>query len=261
MAANHDTPMTRFLFAILKQKSLKDIDWHQVAHDPILSSSITNGHAARMRYSRFRSSMLGLEPQPRNRPGPPKARVTKKRGPRAKKDDNIKPELTPEPPMLHETTEMSPPPPPIIKQESSPYNFNSRLTPRLTPGPGPMSATSSVGNTYSVIQPRFLTPCSDTDMFSVSPSPGLTSSPVDDMFHSHGSFDYRNSPCPQRPDPMLTSNPTYPAYSPNYPYEEYGAGSCEFPHMHQHSQMQLTMPTHSSDLDDEYVEIKYEHVE
>ena len=38
-----------------------------MAHDPILAQEITNGHAARMRYSRFKSAMLGLEPQRRKR--------------------------------------------------------------------------------------------------------------------------------------------------------------------------------------------------
>ena len=38
-----------------------------MAHDPILAQEITNGHAARMRYSRFKSAMLGLQPQRRNR--------------------------------------------------------------------------------------------------------------------------------------------------------------------------------------------------
>ncbi|KAK0740664.1 hypothetical protein B0T18DRAFT_393437 [Schizothecium vesticola] len=81
MAAN-DNAMTRFLFAILQQKCLKDIDWNKVAHDPILAQEITNGHAARMRYSRFRSAMLGIEPTRRNRTNQNRNRVTKK-----KKDD------------------------------------------------------------------------------------------------------------------------------------------------------------------------------
>jgi hypothetical protein len=38
-----------------------------VARNPILAQPITNGHAARMRFSRFRSAVLGLEPQRRNR--------------------------------------------------------------------------------------------------------------------------------------------------------------------------------------------------
>ncbi|AEO71557.1 uncharacterized protein THITE_2124083 [Thermothielavioides terrestris NRRL 8126] len=84
--ANNDNAMARFLFAILQQKCLKDIDWNKVAHNPILAQEITNGHAARMRYSRFRAAMLGLEPQRRNRTNPDKSRVSKK-----KKADGVKP--------------------------------------------------------------------------------------------------------------------------------------------------------------------------
>lgn len=65
------------------------IDWNKVAHNPILAQEITNGHAARMRYSRFRAAMLGLEPQRRNRANNSsnnKNRVSKK-----KKDDSPKP--------------------------------------------------------------------------------------------------------------------------------------------------------------------------
>ncbi|PVH80945.1 hypothetical protein DL98DRAFT_588003 [Cadophora sp. DSE1049] len=53
----NDNAITRLLYAILSQKCLKDINWDKVAHDPILNSEITNGHAARMRYSRFKKQM------------------------------------------------------------------------------------------------------------------------------------------------------------------------------------------------------------
>ncbi|KAK4133011.1 hypothetical protein BT67DRAFT_450717 [Trichocladium antarcticum] len=77
--SNNDNVMARFLFAILQQKCLKDIDWNKVAHNPVLSQEITNGHAARMRYSRFRAAMLGLEPQRRNRTNPDKSRASKRK--------------------------------------------------------------------------------------------------------------------------------------------------------------------------------------
>ncbi|TLS22821.1 uncharacterized protein PpBr36_06305 [Pyricularia pennisetigena] len=57
MATTNDKAMCRLLFAMLKQKNLKDIDWNKVAADPVLLQPITNGHAARMRYSRFKASM------------------------------------------------------------------------------------------------------------------------------------------------------------------------------------------------------------
>ncbi|KAK0386491.1 hypothetical protein NLU13_6326 [Sarocladium strictum] len=57
MATSVDNALARFLYAILKQKNLKDIDWNQVAHDEALIDPCPNGHAARMRYSRYKSTI------------------------------------------------------------------------------------------------------------------------------------------------------------------------------------------------------------
>ncbi|PYH77539.1 hypothetical protein BO82DRAFT_245996, partial [Aspergillus uvarum CBS 121591] len=64
-----DTPASKFLYAILKQLDLRSVDWNLVATD----LEISNGHAARMRYSRFRQQMEGNVPSTR--------------APRAKKDN------------------------------------------------------------------------------------------------------------------------------------------------------------------------------
>ncbi|RAK74870.1 uncharacterized protein BO72DRAFT_515166 [Aspergillus fijiensis CBS 313.89] len=64
-----DTPASKFLYAILKQLDLRSVDWNLVASD----LEISNGHAARMRYSRFRQQMEGNVPSTR--------------APRAKKDN------------------------------------------------------------------------------------------------------------------------------------------------------------------------------
>lgn len=114
----NDTATTRLLYAILSQKCLKDvnflsalpispltpsqIDWNKVAHDPILSQEITNGHAARMRYSRFKKQMDGTSTvrRPRALPSPSKSRVEKStKSPRKVKErrpsdagDHVKPE-------------------------------------------------------------------------------------------------------------------------------------------------------------------------
>jgi hypothetical protein len=56
-----DGQTARFLYTIIKQLDLKAIDWNLVAE----SLEITNGHAARMRYSRFRQHMEGVTTQPR----------------------------------------------------------------------------------------------------------------------------------------------------------------------------------------------------
>ncbi|KAJ5502540.1 hypothetical protein N7463_005414 [Penicillium fimorum] len=50
-----DTPTAKFLYTIIKQLDLKSVDWNRVASD----IEVSNGHAARMRYSRFRQQMEG----------------------------------------------------------------------------------------------------------------------------------------------------------------------------------------------------------
>ncbi|KAI0389440.1 hypothetical protein F5Y17DRAFT_123614 [Xylariaceae sp. FL0594] len=228
MSANNDSPMTRFLFAILQQKNLKDIDWNKVAHDPILAQEITNGHAARMRYSRFRSYMLNQQPTKRNRTASPKSKVTKSRKePKSKKGDSItvKSESaagtprasSPEP--TQQPSRAAPAPAPLrIKQESGQY-YNSRLTPALTPGPVP-----------TTLQSRFLTPCgSEPD--TVMPSPVMVSTPLgnnNDLLHSQGAaaptFDFHGrghggQACYQHMDPWSHGPSSF--FNSAYPMEEY----------------------------------------
>ncbi|KUJ09054.1 uncharacterized protein LY89DRAFT_318706 [Mollisia scopiformis] len=98
-----DTAIQELLYAILKQKCLKDIDWNLVAADPILTQTITNGHAARMRYSRFkkqierahRASHPAPAPRPRNTTtGPKRSRVEKNESPKkVKRGSNAKAEI------------------------------------------------------------------------------------------------------------------------------------------------------------------------
>ncbi|CAH0019697.1 unnamed protein product [Clonostachys rhizophaga] len=144
MSPNSDNAMARFLFAILKQKNLKDIDWNQVANDPVLLQPITNGHAARMRYSRFRATVSGTGTQKRNRIDS-KARVTKPKGGRS---GSVK----------SESCEGD------IKQERSPPHHAPMSHYSPTPTTSPYLADN--------LSTRFLTPCSD-DMangFLVNPA-------------------------------------------------------------------------------------------
>ncbi|TEY58856.1 hypothetical protein BOTCAL_0198g00240 [Botryotinia calthae] len=67
------------------------IDWNKVAHDPILSQEITNGHAARMRYSRFKKQMDNATPSPvhaRKIATPRRSRIEKKKS--AKREPKLK---------------------------------------------------------------------------------------------------------------------------------------------------------------------------
>ncbi|KAL5336261.1 hypothetical protein BJX70DRAFT_400765 [Aspergillus crustosus] len=58
-----DSPTAKFLYTIIKQLDLKGIDWTLVASQ----LEISNGHAARMRYHRFRNQMEGVNPTQRKR--------------------------------------------------------------------------------------------------------------------------------------------------------------------------------------------------
>ncbi|KZF20565.1 hypothetical protein L228DRAFT_249321 [Xylona heveae TC161] len=66
-----DGPTAKFLYTILKQLDLKSIDWSAVASQ----LEITNGHAARMRFSRFKQHMEGVVPSPRRRASPKPKKV------------------------------------------------------------------------------------------------------------------------------------------------------------------------------------------
>ncbi|KAB8233472.1 hypothetical protein ETB97_000691 [Aspergillus alliaceus] len=57
-----DGPTVKFLYTIIKQLDLKSIDWSLVANQ----LEISNGHAARMRYSRFKQQMEGTTSTPRS---------------------------------------------------------------------------------------------------------------------------------------------------------------------------------------------------
>jgi hypothetical protein len=70
-ASDAQTPM--FLYAILKQLDLRSIDWNAVAD----KLDISNGHAARMRYSRMKTQFEGVPPQPRA-PRPKKEKTNTK---------------------------------------------------------------------------------------------------------------------------------------------------------------------------------------
>ncbi|KAI9647194.1 hypothetical protein NHQ30_003577 [Ciborinia camelliae] len=89
----NDGAINRLLYAILSQKCLKDIDWNKVARDPILSQEITNGHAARMRYSRFKKQMDSTTSMPA-RLGkvatPRRSRVEKKKTTKREREPKFK---------------------------------------------------------------------------------------------------------------------------------------------------------------------------
>ncbi|ODH45936.1 hypothetical protein GX48_07977 [Paracoccidioides brasiliensis] len=119
-----DGQTAKFLYTILKQLDLKSIDWNLVASQ----LEITNGHAARMRFSRFRQHMEGITTTHRT-PRPKKTKVDKtqskkqqqfsepKQEPTAKAEQMVKQETDIE---LNDTflpMKYMPAPVPVIEQQ------------------------------------------------------------------------------------------------------------------------------------------------
>lgn len=207
MSSTTDNAMARFLFAILQQKCLKDvsvsrmgplgfnspeadpvqIDWTKVAENPILIQKITNGHAARMRYSRFRASVLGIEPQRRNRNPNNKSKVTKsKKAPKGKKekDEAVKPDPNAATDARADDGNISLKNESLVKTEAQQSRIDVGLAPTDRP---PASAAEAQLHFHN----RLMTPCSETDLFG--PAASYCKSPGSDMLHHDQPFDYNSA--------------------------------------------------------------------
>ncbi|KAH7154987.1 hypothetical protein B0J13DRAFT_214275 [Dactylonectria estremocensis] len=164
MTPNSENAMARFLLAILNQKNLKDIDWNQVAADPVLMQPITNGHAARMRFARFRTAVNGHEPQKRNRTAD-KSRVTKSKKPSQPKRDSLDSLVKSESGIsLSSYANVRPEFSPKIKQEQNQRGYLAQFSPASTTSP-------YLTDNRDDINPRFLTPCSDDMAHGLSVNP------------------------------------------------------------------------------------------
>ncbi|GKU00462.1 hypothetical protein FLAG1_00270 [Fusarium langsethiae] len=147
MTPNSENAMARFLMAILNQKNLKDIDWNAVASDPVLLQPITNGHAARMRYTRFRDTVKGHEPQKRTR-AEDKSRVTKSKKTQKPKNHSLAKSNSAASLASYAQAHQSP----LVKQEHNPYL--AQFSPASTSSP-------YLTDNRDDFNHRFLTPCSD----------------------------------------------------------------------------------------------------
>ncbi|PNY28833.1 Uncharacterized protein TCAP_01246 [Tolypocladium capitatum] len=228
MARNSENVMARFLFAILKQKDLKDINWDQVAQDPVLLESITNGHAARMRFSRFRSTVTGKGPQKRRR-RVGKARVSKsaKGHPSAKGRPSAKghPSEKDRPSEKDHQSKKDA----VIKPESdvnvssnaqvcrdvlglSTYDGNSTSCPSQHQ---PFRLTSPyMGDTQNDFSPRFATPCSDDLTWVMSVPPAAVENAADSFVRgADAGPDLLNH---EAPSPAISTFGTPYGY---YPYD------------------------------------------
>ncbi|ROW06426.1 hypothetical protein VMCG_04427 [Cytospora schulzeri] len=273
MSSNNDNSMARFLFAILQQKNLKDIDWNAVAHNEVLVQRITNGHAARMRYSRFRASLLGIEPQRRNRTAANKSKVTKSKVTKSKKETKTKTKkekeeeqqlIKPDPNAAPEShQENSKTLSPKIKDEEIVKKETQQTHPDA---PTEMPPTSMPEAQMQFHHSRLLTPSSDTDLFAASHA--YAASPVNEMLHNHNHepspFDYTGaSHCHVAPEQVPSSWQPSPSYSPFQlqPYELDGyvaAPFCDHQQVVAHSDGFGIAPSDMMDPGHTHVPVKQE---
>ncbi|KAI3398143.1 hypothetical protein diail_9765 [Diaporthe ilicicola] len=234
MSSNNDNIMARFLFAILQQKNLKDIDWNAVAHNPVLAQEITNGHAARMRYSRFRNSLLNIEPQRRNRAGVNKSKVTKSKKEVKSKNENEKEQhIKPDPnasPDAHQEEPKAPSP--KIKDEALVKNEFQQTPSEACISPADMPPIP-LPDTQMQFHSRLLTPCSDTDLFAV-PHAYATSPGSEVLHHEPGHYDYAGASahCSHEPASWQPSPSYSPFAMPSYEMDSYSGASAFCDHQH-----------------------------
>ncbi|KAH8897866.1 hypothetical protein GQ53DRAFT_742743 [Thozetella sp. PMI_491] len=204
-----------------------------------------------MRYSRFRAQMLGIEPQKRKR-DPNRTRVTKKRKddkPGARKDEcsAIKQEqrVKQEPIDPDSTEETSRPSTaagagpskqsPKVKAEPSLGAAAAAQTSRMESSPAPSSVMStacvpvSMAELHSQLNPRLLTPCSDSDV--IATSQGFN--PSGDIFaHAEPAIDF-GSPATHVHDTSMwhgIPSPTFGGFTiGGYGLESYGIPFCDHP--------------------------------
>jgi len=193
-----------------------------------------------MRYSRFRASMLGLEPQKRNRNKPAQSKVTKStKVARPKKEDlsKLKAVLKPDPAATPSKFDA------IIKsecvkvkQEQAPAQAECHVTPVSMVGP-------LVPEAHPHLHPRLPTPCSDSDL--LAPSQIFESSPASDLLHSEASFDFGATPsqCTHHQESWHQHSSPLPfqPFGMQFDLDDFTASFCEHQHGH-HDTAGLSFP-------------------
>lgn len=192
-----------------------------------------------MRYSRFRASLLGIEPQRRNRTAANKSKITKSKKDTKNKTKKEKEEdeqlIKPDPnatPDAHQ--EDSKTLSPKIKNEAI---IKEETQQTRTDAPTEMPPVSMPEAQMQFHHNRLLTPCSETDLFAASH--GYAASPVNEMLHNHhetSPFDYTGAAhCHVDPNQVAPSWQPSPSYSPfqlqSYDMDGFGAAPF-FGHQH-----------------------------
>lgn len=177
-----------------------------------------------MRYSRFRSSILGLEPQRRNRNTQNKSKVTKsKKDSKSKKEkdrESAKDEPIKSEPNTTSNAQVDVDSP-LIKKEcvktEAQQQSHSQADARLTQSE--MSTVSMADVQLAFPGNRLLTPCSDTEFFSSAQ--GYSTNHAGELLHHDQPFDYPGStsgPCAHEPSSWQPS-PSYSPFQIGAPYD------------------------------------------
>lgn len=212
-----------------------------------------------MRFSRFKQSILGHTPAPRNR-NPTKTKVAKsKKEPKANKSkgEHVKAESSPsleaqqplpKPDSHHIKNET------LFKTELQPSQRDSRYTATELP-------TVSMGDGHPYLSNRLLTPCSDTDIF-IHAHHSLATSPVSEYHHEQPFHNYSAAPvqCAGNESNHWQESPS--PFSPYLrPYDVEGYGSSPFSGPHELSQAVNfgVSPGDTMVPDLSHVPVKHEH--
>ena len=198
-----------------------------------------------MRYSRFKSSMLGLDPQKRNRANQAKSKVTKpKRDTKAKKEELVKQDPGTKSGVLQTVPEALSP---EIKRETSQARMDSE--------PPSMPVTGvTMPDSHFNFHSRLLTPCSDTDLLGTSQS--YATSPASEMVQSEP-FDFAAPVHCTHDHASWPQGSGYQTYGMPYELDSYAAGFCEHQHTH-HPTDGLCVPSAIMNPDPGHVSLKHE---
>ncbi|CAG8890598.1 unnamed protein product [Penicillium egyptiacum] len=214
-----DTPTAKFLYTIIKQLDLKSVDWNRVASDV----EVSNGHAARMRYSRFRQQMEGTT-------GANKPRRKSKKGKTMDPPAEMQGIFPMAPPLIMPTmeqTDSSLPGNPFVKCEPGTQD-NANLQSFMQHSPQLMMEAGTEGQYYfpqDFASTQFQL-ASNMPSGLPSPSPATSSSLLPENPYqfptTSTSYPYSSSGC-------LYSSPAYPYSSPG---TQSGFDLQEFGQMH-----------------------------
>ncbi|KAK3387010.1 hypothetical protein B0H63DRAFT_146099 [Podospora didyma] len=191
MSAN-DTPAVRMLFAILQQKDLRDVNWLDVALNPLMGEPQAplneedkkkKAHATRMRYARLKKQLESLKPQLETPPpedkGVETGRITKRRYNRK----NAAGSTTSKTRNSGADVSFSSVSSPAKAKEGGKFPVAQDEQPRFDLAT--QADLSDNLNMQARLKMRLLTPCSDSDVMASSQA--YATSPASEMVHSDAS--------------------------------------------------------------------------